>query len=394
MIEAQERPDGKIICMIDNAPTHTIPQYLREKHPEVTVNDYKARFPGAPLFSKKAEEMIAEQRRKNAAEAVVTEPGVVKPAIDVSGKKAMGDVFGFGNVPGVKNAKGDPIMIDVFGEPDEDMRAFIPEIDPNYIFDIDTTKDGIIAFVLNTPCYFWGYHGSGKTSSLEQICARTMRPFMRNQHTVDMETAHVIGQYTVRNGETIWQDGPLPIAMKAGAVYCADEYDAALPGVIALYQAVLEGKPLIIKEAPPEYRVVKPHPNFRFVATGNTNGAGDETGLYQGTQMQNMANYSRFGVTRKIDYLSETLEATAISSQARLTKADGTKFVKFAKQVREAHAAGTMACIISTRELITAGRVAVVKGGAWVEGLKSAFINRQSRVDQEVLLQLAQRIFG
>ena len=104
-----------------------------------------------------------------------------------------------------------------------------------------------------------------------------------NEIVINNYNCRLLG--VVKNGETVFELGPLPYAMKHGMVYCADEYDFAEPAVLSIYQSVLEGKPLIIKEADLENRVIKPHPNFRFCATGNTNGAGDSFGLYQGTRI-------------------------------------------------------------------------------------------------------------
>src|SRR5690606_28822452 len=156
----------------------------------------------------------------------------------------------------------------------------IPDKDPSYIFDINIVKSIIMGLEMNLPILLWGHAGTGKTTALEQVCAYTGRPFVRVQHTANTEEADIEGTWRVMNGDMTFQDGPLPFCMEEGIVFCADEYDFASPMVLSLYQAVLEGKPLRIKAA---NKSVRPHPEFRFVATGNTNGAGDETGLYAGT---------------------------------------------------------------------------------------------------------------
>jgi cobaltochelatase CobS len=211
------------------------------------------------------------------------------------------------------------------------------------------------------------------------------------QHTVNTEEAHILGQYIVVTEVTTGSDGkehvhsvtkfnpgPLPLAMKYGWVYCADEYDFGMPSVLAAYQPVMEGKALIIKDAPPEWRVVDPHPNFRFVATGNTNGGGDETGLYQGTQIQNAANYSRFAVTKQVGYMPPKIEAAVVAG----------------KKIRTAFSGGQISNVVSPRELINAALFGVVTGGNWREGLALAFANRLSPTDREVVDQFAQRVFG
>jgi cobaltochelatase CobS len=184
------------------------------------------------------------------------------------------------------------------------------------------------------------------------------------------------------------------MAMRYGWVYCADEYDFAMPSVTAVYQPVLEGKPLLIKEAPPEWRHVRPHANFRFCATGNTNGCGDESGLYQGTQLGNAANYSRFGVTKEVGYMAPQIEKRVIANQSGVDMADAEKLVEFAKNVRDSFKANRIGSTVSPRELINAAKLGLVRGSDWRGGLQLAFTNRLSRVDREVVEQMAQRIFG
>jgi cobaltochelatase CobS len=182
--------------------------------------------------------------------------------------------------------------------------------------------------------------------------------------------------------------------MKHGWVYCADEYDFGMPSVLAAYQPVMEGKPLIIKDAPPEWRVIEPHPNFRFVATGNTNGGGDETGLYQGTQIQNAANYSRFAVTKQVGYMDAKIEAAVVAGKSGIRMQEANQIVDYAQKIRTAFAGGQISNTVSPRELINAALFGVVTGGNWREGLALAFANRLSPTDREVCDQYAQRLFG
>jgi cobaltochelatase CobS len=307
----------------------------------------------------------------------------------------MSDVFG---LPPNKcmNPRGQAIQVQVIDRKslNADSLIYIPDIDPNYVFDINLVKVALMALQMNRTGYFWGYHGSGKTTCWEQVCARTGRPFIRNQHTLNTEESHILGQWTVREGSTHFSYGPLPLAMINGWVYCADEYDAALPSVSLVYQPVLEGKPLIIKEAPPELRVVRPHKNFRIVGTGNTNGVGDETGLYQGTQIQNAANYSRWRLTEEVKYPPADVETAIVMGQTGAPKADAKKLVDFANEWRKAFAGGQVSSTISPRELIGAAEIALWRGSDWRGGLCLAFANRLSRTDKEVANQYAQRIFG
>jgi len=250
-----------------------------------------------------------------------------------------------------------------------------------------------MAIELNDPFMVWGHTGTGKTTILEQTFANTNRPCIRVQHTANMEERDIIGQFLVKDGETYFNLGPLAMAMKYGWVYLADEYDFALPSVTSVYQAVLEGKPLIIKEADAENRIIRPHPNFRFVATGNTNGTGDETFLYGGTVVQNAANYDRFGVVIEKKYMLPELEVAMIVKKARIQAADARKIVEFGNRIRESYADGKLSAPISPRTLLRVASIGLAKGN-YRAGIELTYSNKLSRVDAEVSNSLAQRIFG
>lgn len=382
--------DGKIVCLIDNARVDSVQIHIKNNHPDWTIEKYREKWPEAPLLSKRAEAALAQRAKQNKEEQAKAAASV-PVGFD---RKALAEVFGFGAAKAAKNARGEPIMVKVLHETSPENNVLIPRIDNNYVFDIENVKTVIIGLELNMPVLAWGMHGTGKTTMFEQICARTRRPFMRVQHTINTEEAHILGQYTVSNGSTEFQLGPLPMAMLNGQIYCADEYDFAMPSVLSVYQPVLEGKDLVIKDAPTELRVIKPHPNFRFLATGNTNGGGDETGLYQGTQIQNAANYSRFGITIEVGYMEAKIETTVIANQAGIDPGDAEKLVSFAREVRNAFASGKLSTTISPRELITAARIGMVRGSAWRRGLRDAFMSRLNRIDREVADQFSQRLFG
>ena len=408
-MSATTADDGKIICELDGARVHSVQLHLEKAHPGVSLEDYKAKFPNAPLLSEKAKKVIREQQAKKAAGAAGSKPGASEFE-----RKPLYEVFGL-PANAANNSRGAPIEVSVMTEHDADSFAIVPDVDPAYVFNIELVKTTIIGLELNRSLYYWGYHGTGKTTIFEQVCARTKRPFLRVQHTANTEESHILGQYVVRSKPvevekidasgarhlvteqqtvTEFQLGPLPQAMINGWVYCADEYDFAMPNVTAVYQPVLERKPLVIKDAPPEFRIIRPHPNFRFVATGNTNGVGDETGLYQGTNIQNAANYSRFAIVEEVEYMLPLIEAAIVSAQARIPKGEAEKLVEFANKVREEFKAGKIGSVMSTRELINVAENALVRGGNYRIALRQGFLNRMSRTDKSALDQVAQRMFG
>lgn len=396
--EAAASSDDKITCQICGALTHSIQLHLNDSHSKCddvannyTMERYMQEYPAAPVLSEFAKKRIAASR---AAKNAGAEPAQGQPTGLVVLAKPMHEVFGL-PASSTMNSKGTaPIAVSVLDGHDAESILYLPAPDHSYVFNIDLLKKVVMGFELNMPVYLWGMHGTGKTTILQQAAARTRRPFIRVQHTVNMQESDVLGQWTVRDGSTFFQLGPLAVAMINGWVYCADEYDIALPSVTALYQPVLEGQSLLIKDAPPQFRKITPHPNFRFVATGNTNGAGDETGLYQGTMVQNAANYSRFGITMEVGYMDEKTEVAVIVAKTSIPKDDAVKIIKFANAVRKMFAESSLSNTISPRELISAASLGRAFGGNFKEGLMLAFGNRMSRVDKKVIEEYLQRSYG
>jgi cobaltochelatase CobS len=378
-------PGGKIRCAICGEAHHITRLHLKEAHPEVSEEDYAERFPSAPLISPAA----AARLKAVAAVSPPQPPASAHAEIAVT-RKPLHEVFGLGNAPAARRQDGSPMMIDTFEVPAH-LLPFVPEVDKNYVFHIDLLKTAMMGLFANIPIYFWGMMGTGKSTVFEQICARTGRPWFRIQHTRNTEESHIVGQYTVRDGSTVFELGPLAFAMKHGLAYLADEYDFAMPSVSALYQPVLEGKALLIKEAPEEHRIIRPHPNFRFMATGNTNGVGDETGLYQGTMIQNAANYERFGIVEEVKYLEPKVEALIVQSQSGIPLAKAEALVNLAKACREAFSAGKLGLPPSPRSLINAARVGRMRGD-YEAGLRLSYVNRLSRIDQDAVAELLKRV--
>jgi cobaltochelatase CobS len=398
----QPTDDGKIECLLCKGRTHSIEKHLTEAHPGVTLAQYQEQFPSAPILSEKAKVAIAEHLAKKEAAAKSVEVAhaatVAPPALHVVGgdaveRKAFHELFGLdpAKEPESLSTSKKPIPI-VIANPGR-FTDMVPAIDLEHVFDVNVLKNTCMAIELGMPVYLWGHSGTGKTTTIKQIAARTRRPWLRVQHSINTEECHIVGQWTARAGETIFQLGPLAQSMLNGWLYVADEYDFALPSVLAVYQPVLEGEPLIIKDAPDEFRVIRPHPNFRLAATGNTNGSGDDTGLYQGTQIQNAANYERFGVVEQVRYMAAHKEKQIIVNKAKVAPEDAEKLVDFATRVREAYDKNTVSSTVSPRALVHAGKLGLRRASFRI-GLNLAFINRLSKVDREAVDGIAQRIFG
>lgn len=397
---------GMIKCEICGEEIHLVRKHLSDAHPHITEEEYRDIYPDAPLMSEALREKAAtvaadrkkqvEHQQKIMAKIIpLAQPGMAT-------KKPMFEVFELPLDESVRTApkrgqtEGDPIMIDVVERTSlsaED-QELIPEVDEGYVFRVEELKNALMALQLRIPLLLWGMHGTGKTTQIEQILARTNRPWVRVQHTDTTEEAHIVGQMVVRNGATEFDFGPLALAMLHGWAYVADEYDFAHPAVIAVYQPILEGKPLYIKEAPPSQRMIKPHPNFRFIATGNTNGSGDDTGLYSGTKIGNAAAYSRFGVTIQVHYPEQSTEIAILRQRLGLTQEIAETLVDFATSVRSQYQAGEISLPISPRELINAAMIGMVKGAKFRQGIELAYSNRLSPTEAEAVSQMAQRLFG
>lgn len=399
----------QISCKICGEDTDHIGKHLKEAHPGVTIESYQSQYPGAALTSSRYDRKAAELLQRKAEDVKVTNGmqsmvakilpftppnSVIKQPLNETFEMPLDDSMRSPLKKG--QTQGDPIMIDVMDRNALDAESIdaIPEVNEGYVFRPEELKDLVMAIQLNIPTLVWGYHGAGKTTVVEQVCARINRPYLRVQHTDTTEESHIVGQMVVRNGATEFDYGPLAEAMMRGWVYLADEYDFAHPAVIAVYQAVLEGKPLYIKEAPPSQRLVKPHPHFRFIATGNTNGSGDDTGLYSGTKIGNAAAYSRFGITIHVEYPEAKTEIAILKGSLPLTQDVAEKLVDFAGCIRSMYAAGEISLPISPRELIRAAMIGVVKGGNFRRGIELGYSNRLDKTQGEAVSQTAQRVFG
>jgi len=377
--------EEKIVCQICSAEVHAIKKHLVTAHKDEgwSLEKYKKKYPDAPVISDRVKRILDDK----AAEKIYK----ARELGDKDSRAPFHEVFELGTAPEAMTPSGAPINIAILGK--HDHQDMVPEIDRNYVYNIALTKIILMGLSESMPVYLWGHAGTGKTSAHEQVAARINRPVLRVQHTLNTEESNILGHMVLRGNETMFKPGPLPLAMKHGWIYLADEYDFGVPHVLSVYQPVLEGKPLVIKEAEGEWRVVKPHPNFRFVATGNTNGVGDESGLYQGTQLQNAANYERFAIVEKVNYMDAKIETLILQSQANLHKKDADLLVKFGNKIRKLVDASEMSMPVSPRALIHAGKIGTMRGD-FIKGLELAYVNRLSTIDREVARQLAQRIFA
>ena len=202
------------------------------------------------------------------------------------------------------------------------------------------------------PMVITGHSGNGKTFQVEQACARLTKECVRVNFTVETDEDDLLGHYVLIDGKTVWQDGPVPTAMKRGAVLLLDEYDLASSKIMSL-QSVLEGKPLFIKKI---NTYVYPKNGFNIIATANTKGKGSEDGRYIGTNIHNEAFLDRFPVTFEQPYATKSMEIKMILNHMRAVgKVDenfANKLVDWANITRVTFYEGGIDEMIATRRLV------------------------------------------
>ena len=284
--------------------------------------------------------------------------------------------------------------------------AYTPAIDPGYVFH-ESSRDMVVWFLgLREPLYVFGPSGCGKTSCIKQLAARLNYPVFEVTGHGRLEFADLIGHLTVRDGNMAFEYGPLALAMRYGGIFLANEIDITPPEVAAGLHGILDGSPLCIAENGGE--LIAPHPMFRFAATANTNGGGDESGLYQGTQRQNLAFSDRF-VLCEMGYPDANTEIMLLNQRfpSLPDKLCGT-MVEYANEVRKlfmgeastGNLTNTIEITFSTRSLLRWGDLTVRFQPLAHQGIQPvtyaldrALAYRASRETRAMLHELAQRMF-
>ena len=229
----------------------------------------------------------------------------------------------------------------------------IPQKNPRYVSwghfkDIKTILESHIFY----PIFVTGLSGNGKTSMIHEVCAKLKRDLIRINITVETDEDDLLGGFRLKNGETVWEDGPLIVAMKTGAVALIDEVDLASHKIMCL-QPVMEGQPIYLKKI---NEIVYPQKGFNIVATANTKGKGSEDGRFMGTNILNEAFLDRFSATFYQEYPAPAQEARILKKQFQMYEIEEDGFVdnlvKWADVIRQSFKQGAVDDIITTRRLI------------------------------------------
>ena len=229
----------------------------------------------------------------------------------------------------------------------------VPKKDPQYVAwghfkDIKSILESKIFY----PIFVTGLSGNGKTSMIREVCAKLKRDMVRVNITVETDEDDLLGGFRLVNGETVWQDGPLVVAMKTGAVALIDEVDLASHKIMCL-QPIMEGQPIYLKKI---NEVVYPADGFNIVATANTKGKGSSDGRFMGTNILNEAFLDRFAATFYQEYPTVQSETKILKKQFALKEMNEDDFVdklvKWADVIRRSFKEGAVDEIITTRRLI------------------------------------------
>ena len=195
----------------------------------------------------------------------------------------------------------------------------VPDFDPDYVFDRDTTLAILAGFARNRRVMITGYHGTGKSTHIEQVAARLNWPCVRINLDSHVSRIDLVGKDAIvlKEGQQVteFRDGILPWALQNNIALCFDEYDAGRPDVMFVIQRVLEvsGRLTLLDQR----RVIRPHPYFRLFATANTVGLGDTTGLYHGTQQINQGQMDRWSIVATLNYLPHDKEVEIVLRKAQ-----------------------------------------------------------------------------
>ncbi len=379
-----EKGREKVECRLCGLYYHRLDVHLSAKH-GIKVAEYQKQFPGAPTISEAAKSKASKAQRKGAApDQAAAAPAPVKQEVEV-----VEGIFRVGVARLQQKLGTEPRDI-----------PYIPEHDAGFIFgktEMEAWEDIAIGIEDNEPIYIAGPTGCGKTAGVMELGAALNQPVRRIQLNRDFKVGEFVGERTLEaddRGNTItgWKDGVLTEAMRNGWWLLLDEIDQAHPDVLMKLQAILEGAPLVLTENFGE--VIAPHPDFRIVATANTLGRGDETGLYAGAKIMNEATLDRFGVVLKADYPERGTEENILMGRSGVTRATAKKMVTVAHKVREAFDKEQCFCTFSTRRLIAWAKKSVRYDGDVRRAAKAAVLNKMDTGDAVFVNELIQRFFG
>ncbi len=277
---------------------------------------------------------------------------------------------------------------------------YVPDLDPAYRFDRDTTLAILAGFAHNRRVMIQGYHGTGKSTHIEQVAARLNWPCVRINLDSHISRIDLVGKDAIvlKDGQQVteFREGLLPWALQHPVALVFDEYDAGRPDVMFVIQRVLEvqGKLTLLDQN----RVIRAHPAFRLFSTTNTIGLGDTTGLYHGTQQINQGQMDRWSIVATLNYLAHDSEVEIVLSKVpnyatpeKRKKIDA--MVRVADMTRNAFIAGDISTVMSPRTVITWAENAEIFGDIGF-AFRLTFLNKCDELERGTVAEFYQRAFG
>ena len=286
--------------------------------------------------------------------------------------------------------------VPAFSEADER----VPDLDPAYVFDPDTTLAICAGFAYNRRVMVQGYHGTGKSTHIEQVAARLNWPCIRINLDAHISRIDLIGRDAIvlKDGQQVteFREGLLPWALQTPTALVFDEYDAGRPDVMFVIQRVLEteGKLTLLDQN----RVIRPNPYFRMFATANTIGLGDTTGLYHGTQQINQGQMDRWNLVVTLNYLPAATEARIVLAKSgEYDSPEGKQvvdnMVKVADLTRQGFIAGDISTVMSPRSVISWAQNALIFKDVGF-AFRLTFLNKCDEAERALVAEYYQRVFG
>jgi cobaltochelatase CobS len=279
--------------------------------------------------------------------------------------------------------------------------SHIPLIDHAYQFDPPTTRAILAGFAFNRRVMIQGFHGTGKSSHLEQVAARLNWPMIRVNLDSHISRIDLIGKDAIvlKDGKQIteFREGILPWALQRHVAIVFDEYDAGRPDVMFVIQRVLEssGQLTLLDQN----RVLQPHSGFRLFATANTFGLGDTSGLYHGTQPINQGQMDRWSIVTSLNYLKHDDEVRIILAKVPMLDDEKGRtlvdsMVRLADFSRSSFANGDLSTLMSPRTVITWAENTLIFGMDVALAFRLSFLNRCDEIERKTLAEFYQRTFG
>ena len=281
-----------------------------------------------------------------------------------------------------------------------DANEHVPDLDEDYLFNRETTLAILAGFAHNRRVMIQGYHGTGKSTHIEQVAARLNWPCVRVNLDSHISRIDLVGKdaIVIRDGTQVteFREGILPWALQTNTALVFDEYDAGRPDVMFVIQRVLEvsGKLTLLDQN----RVIRPHTAFRLFSTTNTIGLGDTSGLYHGTQQINQGQMDRWSIVTTLNYLPHDQETAIVLAKAKsYDTEDGhttiNNMVRVADLTRSAFMNGDLSTVMSPRTVITWAENAEIFGDV-AFAFRVTFLNKCDELERGMVAEFFQRCFG